>query len=106
MSLRGSDGMTWAADEWDIFECLLAIRKQVEPLGVLVCCNGSRRDAWASGMARDMGGGRTVYLLSGVRAGERPPMVETLAPASPEDVVIVAEQLAWFASHSGFETQE
>lgn len=54
-----------------------------------MCCNGARRNAWASGMQRDMGRGRVVYLLDDSR---RPPSVPTLGLAPAEQVVTVQEQ--------------
>jgi hypothetical protein len=95
LRLRSPAGVTWSAEAGDIFWCLIELRKQVEPDGVLLCCNGARRDAGVSGMLAEMGEGRRVYLLDGVGLTERPPMVETLAPAPSDDVVSVDEQLAW-----------
>jgi hypothetical protein len=94
-TLSAADGRSWSAEESDAFECLLALRTQIEPLGIGLCCNGCRRDAWASGMQRDMGGGFGVYLLDGVPKGQRPPQVKTLDPAPPAEVVSVAQQRAW-----------
>ena len=93
LALQNPDGTTWEADEWDVFEGLLELRRQVESTGVAVCCNGSRRNAWASGMARQMGGGWIVYLLEeGQPATQR---ANTFDAAPPEDVVQVADQVAW-----------
>ena len=95
LSLRSPAGETWSAEAGDVFWCLINLRKQVEPVGVFVCCNGARRDAGVSGMLADMGQGKRVYLLSGVGISERPPMVDTLAQAPCGEVVSVDEQLAW-----------
>lgn len=95
LTLRSRDGRQWAAAGTDVFACLLDIRNQIEPDGLRLCCNGSRRNAWSSGMQRDMGQGFVVYLLSKPRAKVRPPQVRTLGPALPGEVVSVAEQLAW-----------
>jgi hypothetical protein len=62
LTLRSPNGRSWQASDWNVVDCLLQLRKQVEPLGVLLSCNGSRRDARCSHMARDMGGGFAVYL--------------------------------------------
>jgi hypothetical protein len=93
--LRSPAGGTWSAEAGDIFWCLVELRRQVEPDGMSLCCNGARRDAGVSGMLAEMGEGRRVYLLDGVGLSERPPMVETLAPAPCDEVVSVDEQLAW-----------
>jgi hypothetical protein len=97
LTLLAPDGREWSTERADIFEYLLALRDQVEPLGLRLCCNGARRDAWASGMQRDMGMGTWVYLLTDVDPGQRPPQVRTLDPAPAESVVSVQEQRAWHA---------
>jgi len=63
LTLGAPDGRHWSAVAGDLFECLIVLRNQIEPLGMRACCNGARRDAWASGMQRDMGRGASVYLL-------------------------------------------
>ena len=99
--LMAADGTQWRADGADIFECLLILRNQVEPYGFRLCCNASRRDAWVSGMLRDMGDGTLVYLLT-----TRPPdgsggpeTADTLGAAPPDEVVSLPEQLDWVAEH-------
>lgn len=76
---------------------------QLEPAGIQLCCNGARRNAWASTMQREMAAGYAVYLT---RLGERgrPPFVRTLDPAPRDDCGTVAEQQAfheqWSAERS------
>jgi hypothetical protein len=81
IALTDHDDHSWVAEGPDLFEALRALRRIVDPLGIRLGVNGARRDAWASGMQRDMGEGRVVYLLT---EGEtkRPPQVSTLGPAS------------------------
>jgi hypothetical protein len=102
LTLTGLD-RTWSADGPDLFEALRNLRRQLDPLDVRLGCNGARRDAWASGMQRDMGEGRLVYLLVAGQAG-RPVQVDTLGPASLKDVGTVTEQDAyhtrWLATRS------
>jgi hypothetical protein len=93
--LVGGDGRRWTAEAFDVFEALLQIRRDVEVLGLRLCCNGARRDAWSSGMQRDMVGGQSVYLLDSVPSGRRPLQVETLGTTPPASSVLVAEQEAW-----------
>jgi hypothetical protein len=38
--------------------------RALDPRGIRLAINGARRDAWSSGMQRDMGEGRVVYLLT------------------------------------------
>jgi hypothetical protein len=95
LKLRAPDERQWSGEARDLFECLIEIRNQIEPLGMRACCKGTRRDAWASGMQRDMGRGAFVYLLEGVPPKQRPPQVNTLDPAPIDTVASVAEQRAW-----------
>jgi hypothetical protein len=65
-------GHSWTAEGPDLFEAVRALRRALDPLGIRLGTNGAHRNAWASGMQRDMGEGRVVYLLSeGQRAGGR-----------------------------------
>ncbi len=93
--LTDTDGTEWHAQASDVFECVVQLRLQLEPLELRLCCNASRRDAWASGMQRDMGSGFAVYLLADAPVGTRPPDVPTLGYAPPDDTVSYAEQHAW-----------
>ena len=96
MTCEGSEQRRWTIETYDVFECLMRLRHQVEAAGWLLCCNGARRDSWSSGMARDMGGGWSVYLLEGVPKGQRPPLVPTLDPVLPELAATVAQQWHWY----------
>jgi hypothetical protein len=95
LTCQAPGGRRWTAEAGDVFNCLLDLRRQVEPEGIQLCCQGARRDAWSSGMQRDMGKGLNVYLLEGVPAGQRPPVARTLSPVAAELAVTVDDQLAW-----------
>jgi hypothetical protein len=96
LALHRPDGLEWTSPEcFDVFDCLAEVRKQVEPLGILVCCNGSRRVAWPSAMSRDMGGGFQVYLLDSNPGWP----VHTFDPAPVADVVPWFEQVEWHAAY-------
>ena len=94
LDLRG-DGTqdTWAASGPDLFEALRNLRRLVDPLGFRLAFNGARRDAWASGMQRDMGEGRDVYLLEPGQTDQ----VGTLGTAPIELIGSVAEQEEHYA---------
>jgi hypothetical protein len=79
----------------DVFEALVRLRRQLEPDGLLVAVQGSRRDTYPSGMAREMGGGMLVYVMRpGLRA--RPEdLVETFDDAPPDQIATVDEQRAF-----------
>ena len=91
IALTDNDGNSWASEGPDLFEALRALRRTVDPLGIRLGVNGARRNAWASGMQRDMGEGRFVYLLTEGETG-RPPQVSTLGPSSLAEVGSVREQ--------------
>jgi hypothetical protein len=104
MRLEAHDGTTWSADGQDVFDCLCQIRNQVEPDGIRLCCNGSRRDAWLSGMLRDMGDGRLVYLLNSTPSDDAgiPQTVAVLDAAPADEVVSLTEQLDHVAEPLGW----
>jgi hypothetical protein len=95
LALAGDAGRRWDARSGDVFDALMNLRRKLEPVGVQLCCNGARRNAWSSGMQRDMGGGYATYLLELGEHRTRPKHVRTLDPAPPSEVVTVAEQLAF-----------
>ncbi len=86
----------------DFFECLCYLRKAFEEIGWLLLCNGSRIDAFPSGMSRQMGGGLKLYIT---KLGEHSRMedIVVLFDIAPADTVgTVQEQLdyhkKWVAS--------
>jgi hypothetical protein len=79
----------------DMFEALVRLRRQLEPDGLMVAVQGSRRDTYPSGMARDMGGGMKVYVMRPGLPG-RLDLVETLDDAPPDQMATVDEQQAFF----------
>jgi hypothetical protein len=91
--------LSFQADGPDLFAALQQLRKTMEPLGWFPLCNGARVDCYPSGMARDMGGGASVYVLSAKRHfRRRPPLVGTFEPAPKESVGTVADQEAYFTT--------
>ena len=56
-------GRSWSARGRDLFEAFCALRLRLEPLGIRICVNGARTDAYPSAMSRDMSGGQMLYLL-------------------------------------------
>ncbi|MCP3880461.1 MAG: hypothetical protein GY701_19040 [Sulfitobacter sp.] len=99
LSLQGPNGQQAMSTAPDLFECLLLLRDQTDQLGLRLGCNGARRDAWASSMARDMGSGLVVYLLGPVTADQpQPSQVATFDSTPLDEVVTVDEQRAWYQS--------
>jgi hypothetical protein len=79
----------------DMFEALVRLRRQLEPDGLMVAVQGSRRDTYPSGMARDMGGGMQVYVMRAGRSARQEDLVEPLGDASPDQITTVDEQRAF-----------
>lgn len=78
------------ADASDAFEALVRVRQQLEEQGWFLAVNGARRDTYPSGMAREQGGGLSVYeWRPGQPAG---PLVRTFDDAPPASVGTVREQ--------------
>ncbi|HEY7023128.1 MAG TPA: hypothetical protein VH349_18565 [Ktedonobacterales bacterium] len=78
----------------DLFDALVAFRLYLEARGYLLLCNAARRDAYPSRMAREMGGGRKVYLLCMGCQARMSDLVDSLEEASLELVTTVAAQKA------------
>ena len=91
----GSYTCPYTATGPDMFEALVRLRRQLEPDGLMVAVQGSRRDTYPSGMARDMGGGMQVYILRPGLRGRRGDLVKTLDDASPDQIATLDEQRAF-----------
>ena len=75
----------------DLFWCLADLRKEIEPLGWRVLCNGARKDARPSGMCGSMGAGARLYVLKGERVTGKD-LVRTFDEAPPHLVSTFDEQ--------------
>jgi hypothetical protein len=82
----------YSAEEDDLFECLTVIRRELERQGRRPCCRGAQADVYPSGMARQMGGGRTAYQHRTGRRPGRADLVDIFDEAECADVVSVDEQ--------------
>ena len=73
------------------------VAEQLARDGVVLACNGSRRDVFPSPMLRQATGGRFAYELTIPRSAARPKAVDIFAPA-PKSAVLAAvdDQRAWF----------
>ena len=48
--------------DWSFWHALIAIRKQLEPEGLIPVCYGTSLDVWPSGMCCDAGGWLAYYM--------------------------------------------
>jgi hypothetical protein len=91
----GSYTCPYTATGPDMFGTLVRLRRQLEPDGLMVAVQGSRRNTYPSGMARDMGGGMQVYIMRPGLRGRREDLVRTLDDAPPDQIATVDEQRAF-----------
>jgi hypothetical protein len=80
----------------DYFACLISVRRELEAEGLVVCCQGARKNVWPSGMDRDMGAGLVAHVLTIGRKPRRDEHVRVLAPADAELIGTVTEQEQYF----------
>ena len=81
----------------DLFEALASARRELEARGVLVACNGARRDVFPSAMQRQAAAGRRAYVLTVPRTAARPATVDIFDPAPDlATLATVEEQRGWF----------
>lgn len=57
-----------------------------------VAVQGARRDTYPSGMLRDMGGGRRVYVMWAGQLARQEDVARTLDDAPPDQIVTVDQQ--------------
>jgi hypothetical protein len=76
----------------DIFSSLCEVRKSLEEIGWYILCNGSRTNAWASTMSRDMGGGFKLYLLTIGEEMDRKKLVQIFDEADFKEMGTVDQQ--------------
>jgi hypothetical protein len=89
LSLRG-EGL-------DLFEALASVRCDLAARGMVIACNGSRKDVFPSQMLRQASCGRFAYVLTIPRSASRPETVDIFAvPPESAELVSVEEQREWF----------
>jgi hypothetical protein len=103
LTIRLPDERSFSQSGPDLFECLLQLRmKHLDPVQIRVACNGSRRNAWASGMLRDVSRGVDVYVVTLGRDVTQRDIVRTFDPAPMEVTSTARQQIRfnrqWFKS--------
>ena len=95
--LRLGNGDTFTANAGDFFESFCLIRERdLEPRGILLLCNGARRDVYPLGMSRSMSGARTASVLKMGQPTGADGLVIIFAPAPAELITTVREQREYF----------
>jgi len=96
MKLVVSDGSTYIEQADDLFECLVEIRRETDPLGLRICCAGCKKDAYPSRMNREMGGGSKVQIRTLGRPTQREDQIGIFEAVNLSEVGTVEEQEAYY----------
>ncbi|MFC7241782.1 hypothetical protein ACFQO7_04725 [Catellatospora aurea] len=102
LSLVGPEGVRFDAFGVDLYDCLKQIRRQTEPTGVLLCCNGARRNARPSGFYGSSLGAIAVYRHHRWRAAMPWDLVGIFGYAPPRKIATVEEQEAYLEKVDSF----
>lgn len=76
----------------DLFDCLCAARRIMEPSGIRICVNGARQNAWPSRMGSEMGGAGFVYLHKLGKPGHPSDRVSVFDRCACDEVASLSEQ--------------
>ncbi len=81
----------------DFFNALQLIRLSLEKEHITILCNGSRKDVYPSGMARQMSNGKAAYIhILGQKQLDKKNLVKIFDYADLEHIGTVAEQNSFF----------
>jgi hypothetical protein len=80
----------------DLFQVLQEIRQELEPRGWLIAVQGARKDAYPTGMVRDMIGARRVYILRVGQQVKREHLVDIFAEAAADSLGTVEQQTNYY----------
>ena len=86
--------------EGDLFECLTQLRLELAKYGYKPLCAGARLDVYPSGMARDMGDGLSVQVMSSEHTTDVKDVqhVSIFDYAQPDSIASVEEQFNYYGS--------
>lgn len=79
----------------DLFEALVALRRELEAVNAQLLCAGARPDVFPSGMSRAMGDGRKAYITRPGQPAFRTDLVDILDDAELDAVGTIEEQTAF-----------
>ena len=95
LTLVAPDDRSWSAQGWNMFEAFTNLRRQLDPMGLKLCCQGARIQTAISGMVADMGRGMAVYRIEHGRVAARRDLVGIFDPAPVDEIGTVEEQAAY-----------
>lgn len=82
--------------EENYFDALLALRKELENLHILIQCNGAGLNIYPSAMQQSMGTGRTAYVLNMGEQGKMKNVVDIFDYNTTLNFVTIEEQKNYF----------
>ena len=91
LTLEMSDSAVSVVDR-DLFQSLDELRLLLESQRLSVAVQGSRKNAWASGMQRNMTGAHKIYICQAGRHVSKSDVVNIFDDADPSDLATVAAQ--------------
>ncbi|WP_155371483.1 hypothetical protein [Catellatospora vulcania] len=95
LSLIDPRGHRYDAGGQDLYDCLKQIRRRTDGAGILLCCNGARRNTRPSGFMSQHTGASSIYRVYRWRSGVPPcDLVYIFGYAPPRAIVTVEEQEA------------
>lgn len=80
-------------EEVDLLECLKSARRDLESMGLLLCCQGARLNVFPSGLTRQMTEGRLAYSIRAGKEISDDDLVDIFAPADCSAVATLEDQL-------------
>lgn len=86
-----SDGRQYVGRAHDVEGALGAVRRRMDPDGVILACNRFRPNALVSSGARAMSDGQGCYLVKPRTSLSATTLVDSLGPAEPGDVAFEVE---------------
>jgi hypothetical protein len=94
LSLTDPGKDRYEATDWNLYDCLKQIRRRTDKAGILLCCNGARKNTRPSGFYASMGA-EVVYREYRWRLGFATDLVGTFDYAPPHTIGTVEEQEAY-----------
>jgi hypothetical protein len=80
----------------DLFKACVLLRERLEQLGCKLLCNGARKNIIASGMSRQMGGGRKGYIVQLGRPALRSNLVDIFDYADSSLIASIEQQKSFY----------
>lgn len=91
ISIKTEQGNFSSEGKSDLFDALADVRKKMSREGIVLLCNGARKDVFPSPSSRSMAGGQLAYRIEFGMPAARKNLVNIFDPA-PEELITSPEQ--------------